>query len=398
MGKVNRMAPRARSKSAIDGIAVANERALLAAAINGIDLPEDIGISHFSLPTHRDIFRACVELRESGTRVNLLSLTGHLISQGLLSRVGGPAEVTEISNEPYTNDVLDHALDSVREYAVTRQAHDICQHFLRGDITFEKMFLQLKDVSRPPKGNWQDALATSAVLSTQLKSLQLEVRQPLLGEWLREGDYGIIYAPRGVGKTWCALLIAKAISSGGKLGDFQAPAAAKVMYIDGEMPPDLMRERDQGLGSGDIEYLNHEILFQRTGKVLNIATPEVQNAILTRCLNLGVKLLILDNLSTLASGVKENDSFEWEQLHNWLLQFRRHRIAVILVHHASRGGYARGTSKREDAAFWVIALDDTRSRSNHRFGAHSSLCGSRSPAAILKRTYHPPNLTSSQTK
>jgi len=79
---------------------------------------------------------------------------------------------------------------------------------------------------------------------------------------------------------------------------------------------------------------------------------------------------VLDDLSTLASGVKENDSYDWEQLHNWLLQFRRHRIAVILVHHAGRNGQPRGTSKREDAAFWVIALDDTRKQADDKRGAH----------------------------
>jgi putative DNA primase/helicase len=30
---------------------------------------------------------------------------------------------------------------------------------------------------------------------------------------------------------------------------------------------------------------------------------------------------------------------------------------VILVHHAGRNGEMRGTSKREDAAFWVLRLD-----------------------------------------
>ncbi|MBA2435099.1 MAG: hypothetical protein H0V54_08480 [Chthoniobacterales bacterium] len=29
--------------------------------------------------------------------------------------------------------------------------------------------------------------------------------------------------------------------------------------------------------------------------------------------------------------MKENDAFEWEQVNNWLLHFRRHKIAVILV-------------------------------------------------------------------
>jgi hypothetical protein len=37
-------------------------------------------------------------------------------------------------------------------------------------------------------------------------------REPLLGDWLCEGDYGIIFASRGVGKTWLGLLIAKAVA------------------------------------------------------------------------------------------------------------------------------------------------------------------------------------------
>jgi hypothetical protein len=52
-----------------------------------------------------------------------------------------------------------------------------------------------------------------------------------------------------------------------------------------------------------------------------------------------------------------------------LLQFRRHKIAVILIHHAGRSGEALGTSKREDAAFWIIALDDAKSNADDRRGA-----------------------------
>ena len=153
------------------------------------------------------------------------------------------------------------------------------------------------------------------------------------------------------------------------VGEWKAPASAKVLYIDGEMPADLMRDRDKGLGSGEVEFLNHEILFERTGKVLNITEPAVQAAILQRCIRDNIRLVILDNLSTLASGVKENDSFEWERLHNWLLQFRRHKIAVILIHHAGRSGELRGTSKREDAAFWIISLDDAKKHADDKRGA-----------------------------
>ena len=104
-------------------------------------------------------------------------------------------------------------------------------------------------------------------------------------------------------------------------------------------------------------------------KVLNITDREVQEAITGYCLERNIKVVVLDNLSTLASGMKENDSFAWEQVNNWLLQFRHHKIAVIMVHHAGRNGQARGTSKREDAAFWVMALDDARKHSDDKTGA-----------------------------
>ena len=109
-----------------------------------------------------------------------------------------------------------------------------------------------------------------------------------------------------------------------------------------------------------LEFLNHELLFERTGKVLNITKPEVQQAITQHCVGRGVKVLILDNLSTLASGMRENEADSWELVNPWLLDLRRRKIAVVIIHHAGRSGEMRGTSKREDNVFWIIALDDAR--------------------------------------
>ncbi|PYK95421.1 MAG: hypothetical protein DME36_02095 [Verrucomicrobia bacterium] len=180
---------------------------------------------------------------------------------------------------------------------------------------------------------------------------------------IRRGD--------GVGKTWLALAIAQALSAGGKLGDWQAHERVKVLYVDGEMPPDLMRSRCEGLqaSNGNLEFLNHEILFERTGKVLNIANAEAQQAITARCVNTRSKVLILDNLLTLASGMKENEADSWELVNNWLLDLRRRKIAVVIVHHAGRSGEMRSTSKREDNVFWIIALDDTKKNADDKRGA-----------------------------
>jgi putative DNA primase/helicase len=227
------------------------------------------------------------------------------------------------------------------------------------------------EVIRQGEKTWLDALNESVVASSELHKLQLRPRKKLLGDWFCEGDLGFIFAFRGVGKTWLALAIAQALSTGGRLGDWQVHKCVKVLYIDGEMPPDLMRARSDGLEAANdsLDFLSHDILFERTGKVMNITNPEVQQAITQRCVRNGTKVLILDNLSTLACGMKENDADSWELVNNWLLDLRRRKIAVIIVHHAGRSGEMRGTSKREDNVFWIIALDDAKKNADDKRGA-----------------------------
>jgi len=52
-----------------------------------------------------------------------------------------------------------------------------------------------------------------------------------------------------------------------------------------------------------------------------------------------------------------------------LLGLRRRKIAVVIVHHAGRSGEMRGTSRREDNVFWIIALDDSKKNADDKRGA-----------------------------
>ena len=167
---------------------------------------------------------------------------------------------------------------------------------------------------------------------------------------------------RGVGKTWLGIDLARGIAEGRSVGPWEGHGKKNVLYLDGEMPPDDVKSRDKGLGPPceNLVYINHEILFGRTGRIINITDPQVQSAITDLCLDLGFKVLFLDNLSTLASGSDENKGTDWEMLQPWLLNLRRRKIAVVFIHHAGRNPKEmRGHSKREDAAFWVIRLERT---------------------------------------
>ena len=71
---------------------------------------------------------------------------------------------------------------------------------------------------------------------------------------------------------------------------------------------------------------------------------------------LAIKLLIVDNISTLTTGDKENEAESWIPLQHFALKAKRMGVAVLFIHHASKTGAQRGTSKREDVMDTVIQL------------------------------------------
>lgn len=195
--------------------------------------------------------------------------------------------------------------------------------------------------------------------ANKLAGIKIPTRESIVGDWMKGGDLGFIFGARGLGKTWLAMLLARRIAEGVRIGDWTVHKPRKVLYVDGEMPFDGIRERDSVLTTvpeANISYLQHEVLFHATGRVLNLTTPIAQAVLLEKCKGEKIEVLILDNLSCLFSGIAENDADAWEQVLPWLLDLRRNRIAVVFIAHAGRNGAMRGTSRREDAAFWIIQL------------------------------------------
>ena len=240
------------------------------------------------------------------------------------------------------------------------------------DLTgfFQSNFAQA-NIPDPDVQRWDQGTAKGSSDSALLEELDILKRDLLIGDWCREGDLGFIFAFRGLGKTWFSMEIARGLALGEKIGDWDTYSQSQVWYLDGEMPAyDLqLRNRQLGIFTKKLEYLNHELLWERTGLVMNLANSAFQEAILKRCNANSINVLILDNLSCLVSGVDENKAIEWEILTPWLMELRRARVTVIFIHHAGRNRQMRGHSKREDPCAWVIRLDDPpKERANA--GAH----------------------------
>jgi hypothetical protein len=210
------------------------------------------------------------------------------------------------------------------------------------------------------------------VSADELEALEIPRRECLAGTWLREAGSGFIFAPRGLGKTWFGLHLACGLTEGRDCGPWEIPKVRRVLYVDGEMHLDALRDRQRALSTAKdapLFFLSHARVFEQRKTGLNLASEEEQKALTVDCISRNIEVLILDNLSCLFYGMRENDADDWEKVQPWLFELRNKGIAVIIIHHAGKNGVMRGTSKREGPATFILSLT-APSQGDEKPGAH----------------------------
>ena len=205
--------------------------------------------------------------------------------------------------------------------------------------------------------------------------LDIPAREMLLSPILPERSLAMLYAPRGVGKSWLSLSIGLAVAGGASLLRWSAPRQRNVLYIDAEMPLVSLQERLKAISLGFGNSIPDDgfriLAADQIESGINLCSEDGQRSLEPLLHN--VDLLIVDNLSTLCTSGSESASDAWVPMQNWLLKLRRQGIAVLLVHHAGVNGRQRGTSRREDALDTVIALrrpEDYSPEQGARFEVH----------------------------
>ncbi|WP_226553413.1 AAA family ATPase [Celeribacter naphthalenivorans] len=201
-------------------------------------------------------------------------------------------------------------------------------------------------------------------------------RQIIIEPWLRTEETAVIWADTGVGKTMLCLSVALAVAGGGSVADWTTSEPRKVLYIDGEMHLQDMKERLEILfDSPNIlqrekqkkdALANLEILARQDQTIgapfFDLTSKESQKVLINRVVRDKVELLILDNFTTLSEGLDdENDSTSFKQVQDFFLQLKRAGIATVLVHHSNKQGKAMRGSTALAATFEaIIGLEKPR--------------------------------------
>ena len=202
-------------------------------------------------------------------------------------------------------------------------------------------------------------------------------RTLLMAPWLPEKGLAMVYGPRGIGKTHLSLGIAYAVATGGAFLGWQAPRPRRTILIDGEMPAVVLQERlARIVAAASLEppapdFLRLLPMDLQDGGHLDLSDEACHPALEAAIGD--AELLIVDNISTLARGGRENEAESWLPVQQWALAQRRAGRSVVFIHHAGKGGQQRGTSRREDVLDTVVALRrpaDYRPDEGARFEVH----------------------------
>ena len=211
----------------------------------------------------------------------------------------------------------------------------------------EKLSIMIEGAGpyKPPK----KATIEDVILQAKdFTALELPPRKKLLNPWLTEQSITLISGWRGTGKTWLALSILDSVSKGVSFGSWEAEASVPCLFLDGEMPSQDIQERTKDLGIDSV-YIYSDAYANSLGLSRANLLSETWRTSMKRILTTrGIKLWVIDNLSSLAGGSDENIKKDWDPVNAWLLDLRFAGIATILLHHVGKEGMQRGTSARED--------------------------------------------------
>ena len=223
-----------------------------------------------------------------------------------------------------------------------------------------ELFHNEKEKGVPPMWNVKTGSKGFKVirLSDFLK-LDIPKAKDLLSPWLTEQSLTMVYADRGVGKTFFSLNCAYALASGRDFLKYKSAGKTSVMYLDGEMQAPLMIERLANIAGDNIEDIPIDIGtpdIQGDRCVPDLSSIEGQDEINEIIERENSKVIFVDNLSTLCRTGRENEGESWTDIQSWAIRHRSQGRSVVFVHHANKGGGQRGSSRKEDILDNVIHL------------------------------------------
>ena len=194
--------------------------------------------------------------------------------------------------------------------------------------------------------------------AAKLVDLQVSKRFDHWGNRIQSNQTGMMFGPRGYGKTFCSLGLAIGISSGAKFLGLKPKKPRRVIYLDGEMDMVSMQDRIKKISASlGVDVPENLSIF--TPEAFANLLPSISEAAglaqIDALISTNWDVLVIDNYSAW-SGSGREDADVWAPVMRWLLKHKRAGKTVLIVHHTNKSGGQRGSSRHEDALDFSISL------------------------------------------
>jgi putative DNA primase/helicase len=195
----------------------------------------------------------------------------------------------------------------------------------------------------------------------ELEGLELQPLQYLIDPPIRERSITQMFAVRETYKTLMAQAMAVSVATGCScIEGWKVFRKHKVLYVDGELPVQDIRDRIRTFSKDDLTnlfiYPNDYI---SEGSVATLTSEDWRSRFLNYVNENKFELVIFDNLSSLAPGLDEMLKIQWSPINDYFQKLKRHGITIVFIHHAgkTRGMFSRGHSGLEDNIDTSILLE-----------------------------------------
>jgi hypothetical protein len=186
----------------------------------------------------------------------------------------------------------------------------------------------------------------------------LERPEPLLGEVICGTSRVMVGGPTGIGKSHLGMGMAAALATGSDFAHWKCGRPIRVLYIDGEMARDLVKDRladlKRRLGGADLSNLvmmSHED-FPALGP---LNTPAGQVFLLKCVEEWKIEAVFFDNRMSLLNGDMK-DEVPWTETMPLVRELTKRRVAQVWFDHTGHDGSKIYGSKTKEWQLDTVAL------------------------------------------
>jgi replicative DNA helicase len=362
------------------------ERAVLGSLIaypEDLDLLHQIDKSDFYLEKHRIIFDAIKKLYSEGKQINVILLKNELEAIGKLSHIGGIQYLYQIVDEAVPRDITVQLIDILREKRFRRLMLEynekIKEKILSGknisDIDIEEFLRITENIPRKKEEIYRESLFVDVEIPLEDKEEEKFILEP----FIPSKSIILLDGIGGLGKSFFAMELAFALSIGESflLTDFKPKQAVPVLYLTAEDSPDDFKDRLLEIkraygykGKADSFYWISSLSSKFPLQTSTFFTKEYNKIVKTEMTDYlefliretGAKLIVIDSLINWY-GLNENSSEDAVYFYNFLKYLiRKYKLSFLILHHQSKGGLLKDTSKEDKFRGSGVFREQARAR------------------------------------